>query len=208
MNIQQAYDEWSGIYDTNENLTRDLDEKTTRLRLTGKRFPSILEIGCGTGKNTAFLAEIADQVLAFDFSQGMIEKARVKVKVKNVRFVMADITQRWQCADAAFDLITCNLVLEHIRDLNPIFAEAARTLKPGGQFLVNELHPFKQYGGAKARFERGAEQVELEVFIHHISEFISSAKDSGLQLEIFEELWHEQDAGKPPRLASFLFCKN
>ncbi len=35
MNIQDAYDEWSGIYDSNENLTRDLDQKMTRESLAG-----------------------------------------------------------------------------------------------------------------------------------------------------------------------------
>ncbi len=50
MNIQDAYDEWSGIYDSNENLTRDLDQKMTRESLAGQHFESILELGCGTGK--------------------------------------------------------------------------------------------------------------------------------------------------------------
>ncbi len=208
MSIQDAYNEWSGIYDSNLNQTRDLDEQITREMLAGRYFESILEIGCGTGKNTVFLAQIADIVLAFDFSEGMIQQARKKVQAENVRFEMADITQPWQCADNSFSLITCSLVLEHIRDISHIFAEAARTLKPGGLFFVNELHPFKQYGGTKARFERGVNIVELEVFIHHISDFTNAAKDHGFQMVIFNESWHPSEAQtKPPRLATFLFEK-
>ena len=207
MKIQDAYNEWSDIYDSNVNLTRDLDAEVTRLILKGQRFPSILEIGCGTGKNTEFLAGIGDSVLAFDFSERMIAKAREKVTASHVRFEMADITQPWNCKDDSFDLITCNLVLEHIRDLNHIFSESARTLRSGGKFLINELHPFKQYGGTKARFERGTDVVELEVFVHHISEFIHAAEASGLKLLKFDEVWHADDAGKPPRLVSFVFGK-
>ena len=207
MKIQDAYNEWSDIYDSNVNFTRDLDAEVTRLILKGQRFPSILEIGCGTGKNTEFLAGIGDSVLAFDFSERMIAKAREKVTASHVRFEVADITQPWNCKDDSFNLITCNLVLEHIRDLNHIFSEAARTLRSGGKFLVNELHPFKQYGGTKARFERGADVVELEVFVHHISEFIHVAEENGLKLLKFDEVWHADDAGKPPRLVSFVFGK-
>ncbi|MCB9110649.1 MAG: class I SAM-dependent methyltransferase [Anaerolineales bacterium] len=207
MKIQDAYNEWSDIYDSNVNFTRDLDAEVTRLILKGQRFQSILEIGCGTGKNTEFLAEIGDSVLAFDFSEKMIAKAREKVTASHVRFEMADITQPWICSNASFDLITCNLVLEHIENLNHIFAESARTLRSGGKFLVNELHPFKQYGGTKARFERGADVVELEVFVHHISEFIHAAEENGLKLLKFDEVWHADDAGKPPRLVSFVFGK-
>ena len=207
MDIHNAYNEWSGIYDSNQNFTRDLDAQVTREILAGQRFQSILELGCGTGKNTVFLARIGEQVHAFDFSEGMIQKAREKVKSDNVRFEIADLTGRWNCGDSAYDLIACNLVLEHIADLSHIFSEAARTLMPGGKFLINELHPFKQYGGTKARFERGADVVEVDVFVHHISEFINVAQVHGLTLVKFDEYWHAEDADKPPRLVSFLFGK-
>lgn len=208
MNIQDAYNEWSELYDSNVNRTRDLDAQVTRLLLKGQRFPSILEIGCGTGKNTEFLATIGDTVLAFDFSEKMLAKARERVTADHVRFEQTDITQPWNCADDSFNLITCNLVLEHIKDLDLIFTQAARTLRSGGWFLINELHPFKQYGGTKARFERGVEIVEVDVFIHHISEFIHAAEKNGLKLLKFDEVWHEDDAGKPPRLVSFVFGKS
>ncbi|NWG07602.1 MAG: class I SAM-dependent methyltransferase [Chloroflexi bacterium] len=207
MNIQDSYNEWSDIYDSNINLTRDLDSTVTRNLLGNRRFESILEIGCGTGKNTAFLAQIGGHVHALDFSAGMLAKAREKVKAGNVRFETADLTKDWPCRDRSYNLIVCCLVLEHIKDISPIFSEALRVLKPNGKFLINELHPFKQYGGTKARFERADQTVEVEAFVHHISEFIHTAEANGLLLERFNEYWHEQDPGKSPRLASFTFTK-
>ena len=207
MDIQNAYNEWSEIYDSNTNLTRDLDQQVTRETLAGQHFNAILELGCGTGKNTVFLAEIGTQVHALDFSAGMIAKAKEKVKAENVRFEMMDLMKRWVCEDGAYDLIICNLVLEHIKDLDHIFSEAARTLRQGGKFFINELHPFKQYQGTKARFERNSATIEVDAFTHHISDFINTASACGFKLVKFNEYWHAEDQNKPPRLVSFMFEK-
>jgi malonyl-CoA O-methyltransferase len=208
MEIQDAYNGWSDIYDTDINLTRDLDSFVTRSLLANRQFDSTLEIGCGTGKNTVFFAQIGTNVHALDFSEGMIQKAKGKVQSENVRFEMADITKSWPCEDNAYDLISCNLVLEHIEDLSHIFAETSRTLRQNGIFLLNELHPFKQYSGSGARFETNSGTVEVDAFVHHISDFMHAAESNGLTLSIFNEHWHEEDEGKPPRLVSFLFEKH
>ena len=207
MSIPSADNDWSASYDTDENLTRDLDQKVTRDTLADLKFKSILETGCGTGKNTAFLSQIGAKVHALDFSPGMIAKARAKVKAENVSFSIADLTQRWPCEDAAYDLIVCNLVLEHIEDLSFFFSEAYRVLEPGGKFLVNELHPFRQYAGKKARFSSKAGVTESPAFVHHISDFVNAASENGLTLVKLNEWWHEEDQNKPPRIVSFIFEK-
>ena len=205
MDIQGAYNEWSETYDSDENLTRDLDQNVTRSGLGNRRFDSILEIGCGTGKNTVFLAEIGRRVEAVDFSEGMIEMAKEKVRDRNVRFSLMDITQPWLFGSQAFDLILSSLVLEHVQDLSHVFVEAARTLRSGGLFFINELHPFRQYDGKKARFYRKEKKIEVDAFVHHISDFLRAAEASGFALAKLEEYWHEADAGKPPRILSLAF---
>ena len=207
MNVQSAYDEWSATYDADENLTRDLDRTVTQETLMRLKCRSIVEIGCGTGKNTILLSQIAETVRAIDFSTSMIEKAKEKVNAANVTFVIGDIAKQWNCPDRSADLITCNLVLEHVEDLSFIFSEASRVLVKGGYFFVSELHPFRQYRGTKANFTRNGEAIEISAFVHHISDFFNAAKDSDFMLEEFNEWWHQQDLNKPPRLASFLFKK-
>ena len=207
MNIQKAYNDWSASYDTDENLTRDLDQNVLRQALANLHFTSILEIGCGTGKNTSFLSQIGEHVHALDFSEGMIAKARAKVRIVNVKFSIADLTKKWPCENQAYDLIVCNLVLEHIEDLSFIFSEAFRVLGEQGQFLVNELHPFRQYEGKKARFNRGEAVTEIPAFVHHISDFTNAASHNGLRLVTLNECWHAADQNKPPRIISFLFEK-
>ncbi len=129
VNTQTAYSYWAGSYDTDRNYTRDLDAEVTLDRLGRLRPRSVLELGCGTGKNTQLLARIGQAVQALDFSAEMLAVAKAKVTAENVQFTQTDLTRRWPAADESVDLIACNLVLEHIADLQPIFAEALRTLE-------------------------------------------------------------------------------
>ena len=207
MSIQQAYDAWAASYDGDENITRDLDRRVMVQLLGHLRCQAVLEIGCGTGKNTPLLAEIGGSVTSVDFSPGMIAQAKAKITAPNVTFQVADITQPWPTADAAFDLITFNLILEHIADLSFVLGEGSRSLVAGGQLFISELHPFKQYQGSQARFVRDEATTLIPAFTHHISDFLTAAALSGLTLTSLNEWWHEADDGKPPRLVTFWFQK-
>lgn len=207
MKVQEAYDDWSATYDSDRNLTRDLDHRAARQTLGRLRFESILELGCGTGKNTDLLSQIGEQVHALDFSAGMIEKAKSKTALPNVTFELADITRPWPCEDASFDLIVCDLVLEHIENISFIFSEGSRVLREHGRFFISELHPFRQYQGSVARFQRANDTTSIAAYVHHLTDFTGAAMASGLAMVSMKELWHDEDLGKPPRLVTFMFAK-
>ncbi len=209
MTIQQAYTRWSGSYDADRNLTRDLDQVVTRRMLGAQRCAAALELGCGTGKNTTLLATVAQQVLALDFSEGMLAQARRKLRQVQVQFVLADLLQPLPCAGQCVDLVTCNLVLEHIEDLTPLFAEAHRVLRAGGVFFVSELHPFRQYQGKKAVFQYQQQQIEIPAYVHHLSAFFDAGTAAGFTLNHLGEWWHEADQNQdaPPRLVTFRFMR-
>ncbi len=205
MSVREGYGRWAASYDSDRNLTRDLDQVVTRTVLGQERVGTLLELGCGTGKNTRLYAQIAGSVRALDFSEEMLSQARAKGLPGHVSFTVADLTRPWPCDEASADLIACNLVLEHIADLSFVFNEAARCLKADGRFFVSELHPFRQYSGARARQQNSQEADEIPAFIHPISEFLEAAADAGLHLLHLKEWWHEDERNTPPRLISFLW---
>jgi ubiquinone/menaquinone biosynthesis C-methylase UbiE len=208
MNTQKAYNEWSRTYDSDDNATRDLDQVVLKRVLGKLRFDAIIEAGCGTGKNTELLSRLGNTVHALDFSIGMLALAEEKnAYLDNVKFTVADITKRWPCDDESADLVTCNLILEHIEKLSPVFAEAARTLTADGLFFISELHPFRQYAGTVANFNRDEKTIKIPAFVHHVSDFIDAAHRNGFTLQTLQEWWHEKDENKPPRLVSFIFKK-
>jgi ubiquinone/menaquinone biosynthesis C-methylase UbiE len=207
--VQEAYDVWSKTYDTVVNRTRDLEAVALRQMLGPLSINHCLEIGCGTGKNTVWLAEKAARVTSVDLSAEMLAQAAAKITASHVEFKQADITQPWTFAPERCDLVGFSLVLEHIEDLTPVFSAAAEVLVPGGYVYVGELHPFKQYNGSKARFEQadGTEQVVV-CFNHHVTDFIGAAKKAGLELVKINEFFDNDDRNETPRILGLLFIND
>lgn len=204
--VEQHYNQWAATYDAVENKTRDADAVAVQTVLSTLPLHKVLEAGCGTGKNTVWLAQKTNSLTAMDFSEAMLQQAKAKVASKPVTFVQADIKQIWPFERAAFDTVTCNLVLEHIEHLAPVIKEAARVLKSGGYLFICELHPYKQYGGSKARFETGEGTQVLECYVHHASDYFWAAAQAGFNCLRLDEWFDETDRNKP-RLISFLFQK-
>jgi len=203
--IARAYDRWARTYDTDANATRDLDAEVLRrssLEIDGR---DVLELGCGTGKNTVWLAERARRVIAMDFSPGMLEVARGRVPLDRVRLVQHDVRERWPVDDASADVVVANLIFEHLSNVAGVFAEAARVLRPGGVMYSCELHPYRQLRGGQAHFtdEWSGETVYAPAFQHTIAEYVNAAVASGLAVSRLDE-WTETDAAPPaiPRLLS------
>lgn len=208
MTIGDAYSRWAETYDLDRNLTRDLDRSTTLELLGSHRFHLTIEAGCGTGKNTTLLTRISASVLGLDFSSGMLRQAVQRVPAPNVHFCQADLLRSWPCRDGIAGLVTCNLVLEHVEHIEPLFREATRVLAAGGTCYVSELHPFRQYGGGQAHFvDRSGTPIRIQAYTHHISDFTRAASAAGLALERLDQWWHAEDVGKPPRLLTLVLTK-
>ncbi len=201
----ESYNAWAASYDSMTNKTRDLEGEVLRKTFLNPHYGNILELGCGTGKNTGWLSEKADFVTAIDLSQKMIAKAKEKIKAENVNFKEADITEQWPVKPGWANLITSSLVLEHIEDLDFIFAEAARALKRNGKFYICELHPGRQYSGSRANFETKEGIQTPPAFTHHLSDFLNAARANKFTLLDLNEHFDQGDRKNVPRLLSLVF---
>lgn len=212
MTIKASYNEWAGQYDSNVNRTRDMEARALRECLNEIGPGHWLEAGCGTGKNSTWLAERAETLTAADFSEGMLKVAKEKNVSKNVDFITMDLTAHWPFeAGKLFDAIIFSLVLEHIKDLPGVMKKAAAVLQQEGFLYIAELHPYKQYSGSKARFMAGETMHELTCYTHHVSDYLSAASYAGLSLHALREYFDEEPEGSGkgllPRLLVMLFQK-
>ena len=206
--IAAAYNDWAETYDIVQNQTRDLAAKVLRqvnLNLDSRK---VVEVGCGTGRNTTWLAEGAAEIVGLDFSEEMLAQARSRVNDPRVRFVQHDARLTWPLANASADVVIAMLILEHVENLAPVFAEAARVLNTGGQFFLCELHPMRQLTGGQAQFSntKTGERQLISAFLHDVSDYVNAGLSSGLELEHMGE-WRDADAqaSSQPRLLSLTF---
>lgn len=205
MDIQKAYDNWSAQYDTNLNKTRDLEALALQETVAGIAFERCLEIGCGTGKNTAWLLTKAKTITAVDLSPEMLAKAKEKINSEKVNFIQADILQNWNFTNAKYDLTTFSLVLEHIENLESIFEKISKVIAPDGYVYIGELHPYKQYNGTKARYTTDAGNQVVDCYNHNLSDFTNAAKKYGFKLIELQEFFDGDDRNTIPRIITLLF---
>jgi len=209
--IAAAYNEWAETYDTDQNRTRDLAWQVLRQVDVTFADRKVIEVGCGTGRNTEWLARdpaSARDIVALDFSEEMLARARERVCDPRVRALQHDVRSRWPLADASADLVIAMLILEHVEMLESFFAEAARALNVGGELFICELHPTRQLSGGQAQFtstQTGERQL-VPAFLHNTSDYVNAGLSFGFELVKMDE-WRDADAPPKdlPRLLSLRF---
>jgi len=168
---------------------------------------AVLDLGCGTGRHAVWLANAGANVTGIDFSEGMMEKARAKPGADKVRFLVHDLHRRLPFADGAFDAVVSGLVLEHLRPLDPFFAEARRVAKPGARAVVSGMHPAMFLRDCRAHFHdsRTGETVEPGSVEHTIGDFVMAAVRAGFSLAGIDEQAPDADfAARYSRAAKYV----
>jgi ubiquinone/menaquinone biosynthesis C-methylase UbiE len=112
-----------------------------RLNAIGpERIHHILELGCGVGYVSAFLATACKMhVIGIDFDAAQIERARsLHREGKLLRFQALDASNL-TFNDASFDLVISQNVFHHVAEWQRVVQEVARVLRVGGYFIWLDL---------------------------------------------------------------------
>ncbi|KAJ5188298.1 hypothetical protein N7491_004622 [Penicillium cf. griseofulvum] len=217
----EAYDKWAEVYDTDGNFLQRLDTIEMRSLLpqfidwVSKRFPdtdsetsgpTLVDLGCGTGRNTIqllsalFTAGKASYytVIGLDASRGMLDVARTATReyAKSVtqtpdielgifdllqpEVSMAQLPSSLQGVGAAGVIST--LVLEHI-PLELFFAAAAGIMRSGGYLLVTNMHSEMGMRSQAGFTDRRGVKVRPTSYCHAIPDVLDVAKKAGFEVE-------------------------
>ncbi len=127
------------------DFQRDLIFPGAMRLLTPKKDGRYLDLACGQGAFSKLLAPKAAMVDGLDASPTLILQAK-KNAPKNIRFAVDDATNfAHQFQPSSLDGIVCNLAIQNIDPLGPVFSDASRVLKPGGVLVLTMNHPaFRQ----------------------------------------------------------------
>jgi malonyl-CoA O-methyltransferase len=206
--VRDGYDRWAAIYDDEANPLVALEGPKVRALVGEASGKTALDLGCGTGRHALWLASIGARVTAVDFSREMLAKATQKGWANQVRFIVHDLhDEALPFASETFDLVVSGLVLEHLRELEPVFAEARRVLRPAGRAVVSNMHPAMFLRGTQARFTdpQSGELVQPGSVCHSIGSIVLAAQRAGFELaDIGEFNADAQLAAQAPRAAKYI----
>ncbi|MCU0495228.1 MAG: class I SAM-dependent methyltransferase [Chloroflexaceae bacterium] len=152
------------IGDTGNRFHRTMVEPAALKLLALTPGETVLEVACGNGAFARRMAEAGVQVLATDFSTGLLEHARRRTQHESISYALVDATEEEQLlalGQRRFDAAVCNMGLMDMPVIDPLFAALSRVLKPGGRFVFSVQHPCFNSNGANKTVELQDQDGEL-----------------------------------------------
>ena len=132
--VRSLFDRISPRYDlVNRVMTFGMDVGWRRRAIRELHLPTgsrVFDLACGTGDFCRELRRAGYLAAGFDFSFGMLERARTDVPL-----VQADIL-KLPAPDASADGVTCGFALRNVVSLEALFAELGRIVRPGGAIAL------------------------------------------------------------------------
>jgi SAM-dependent methyltransferase len=133
-----------------EKYRDQMSELASKMEARLQPNSSVLEIGCGIGRDARYFASEGHNVLATDFSAVVIEQNKQFPPVPGLAYEHLDITHGLvELPSDSFDAIYAHLSLHYFDDAKTkeIFSEINRILKPSGIFAFACKTPRDKYYG-------------------------------------------------------------
>ena len=136
---RQYYDDFSNSYERGRGYGyhRMIDDLEVQVTTPFARGARVLELGCGTGLILSRIAEVAEEAVGIDLSEGMARRARDRGLNVHIGSV-CDLPFE----DDQFDLAYSFKVLAHVPNVRTAIREATRVTRPGGHLLLEFYNPW------------------------------------------------------------------
>ncbi len=107
---------------------------------------SFIDIGTGTGRILALLADQVEHGVGIDQSTEMLSVARAYLEQENLKHVHVRKGDMYHMPfdDQSVDLATVHLVLHYSLDPLPVIKEAVRVLRPDGRLVIVDFAPHQE----------------------------------------------------------------
>ncbi len=142
--LRRAFERAATTHDRAAFLHREVGQRLLeRLDLIKSRPETILDVGCGVGQITAMLMKKyrKARVIGLERAPAMVARARQRAPwLRTLHGAVAE-PEALPLPAASCDLIFSNLALPWTLDLDRVFAEFRRVLKPGGALFFTTLGP-------------------------------------------------------------------
>ncbi|MFC3395066.1 class I SAM-dependent methyltransferase [Brenneria rubrifaciens] len=189
MNNIEKYDTWSSLYSNQPfNPLMESEHIILKRKLqTCCLNRSIIDAACGAGRISKLCIEYgAKKILAFDYSNSMIEKCKKINKHSKLKVIHGNILNI-PLADSSFDILVSSLAIGHVNSLFKVLSEAKRVVKKDGEIIISDFHPIRASCGFTRGFIMNKTYIKLEHFIHDISSWIHCCNQLNLKIVDIQE---------------------
>ena len=187
--VIEGYDRWASTYDRQTNPLIMLEENTTLELIGDVQAKRVLDLGCGTGRYCALLAERGASVVGLDPSPQMLERAKQKAVVLGEIDLYCGTIDKMDFPNDHFDLVVSALALSHLPELKSTLQESVRVLKRGGWMIISDIHPYWPVSGHNyvEFFDETGQEYRIPEYPHLIEEYWHLFQELGMQIEEIRE---------------------
>lgn len=140
LDVAGMFDAVASRYDVTNDVTSlwqvRMWRQVTRQAVAAHPGTRILDLAAGTGASSASYAADGAEVVALDFSTGMVAEGRRRHP--EISFVAGD-AMHLPFADSSFDVVTISYGLRNVQDPSQALREMARVTRPGGRLVIAEF---------------------------------------------------------------------
>ena len=175
LDVESAYAGWAKDYGVDDHLIV-AEQPALEDLLQGVPRGAVLDAGCGTGRVSRILRGLGHDVVGVDLSAEMLAR-------DDASPVARGRLDALPVADAGVDHVVCALSLLHVERLEPVFAEFARVMRPGGTLITSDMHVVSVYvGGVPIQQDRNGKVGVVPVSRFQVSDYVAAALGAGFEV--------------------------